>query len=363
MTMGEYGDQEEFKLLCDELNITVDVLFLTWDELMSLSASEAEGFLSRMELINEQLRNDIRKLEIDVEQNLQKLTAKRDTLITLLRDTSFPAHPSNIKIIRQQTNENKERLSEFLKNHEQRGHLVSFSNPSLKQLSLRYEHYLFKYKEHIIDLAGGGDVSFERLINETRYLDSIIEENPKAVLARGFLFMLAQCVYHQKVEPSQLMKFISVTNMLDNEDKQFLAKRAFVTASGADMNEKVDMIVAWLKDFGIEPIYSDFHSRGYHMNYLVLPAFDCNIGFIEAHNTDLNGKVYTDDQVKEYLTSLDSKPFLSEDFGYKRIITTNDLLFHNQFNLGHHHHDVFSIEMFDYKIDDTDQLAISNKSP
>jgi hypothetical protein len=183
----------------------------------------------------------------------------------------------------------------------------------------------------------GGDVSFERLINETRYLDSVIEENPKAVLARGFLFMLAQCVYHQKVEPSQLMKFISVTNMLDDDEKQFLAKRAFVTSSGADMDEKVDMMVAWLNDFGTQPVYSDSHSRGYHMNYLMLPAFDCNIGFIEAHNTDLNGKVYTDEQVKEYLESLESKPVIFEDFGYKRMITTNDLLFDNQFNLGNHH--------------------------
>jgi hypothetical protein len=355
--------QAEFALICEELNIEIDVHFLVWDELMSLNPSVAEGLLSRIKISERQLMKEMNKLQSDAEKDFQKLTTKRDSITGLLRDTSFFGHRANLEKIIEQTNGNNERLSEFLKNHEQRGHLVNFSNPVLKQLSLRYEHYLFKYKKQIIDLAGGDGVSFERLINETRYLDSIIDENPKAVLARGFLFMLAQCVYHQKIEPAQLMKFISVTNALDNEDKQIFAKRAFVTSSGADMTEKVEMMVDWLNDFGIQPIYSDSHSRGYHMNYLMLPSFDVNIGYLKAHNTDLNGKVYTDEQVNDYLSSLESKPFIFEDFGYKRMITTNDLLFDNQFNLGKHQHDAFTMEMFDYKIDDTYQFAISNKSP
>jgi hypothetical protein len=146
------------------------------------------------------------------------------------------------------------------------------------------------------------------------------------------------------------MKFLSITNILEDVDRQFLAKRAFVTASGADMDEKVENIVDWLNEFGMQDKYSDSHSNGHHLNYLMLAAFDCNVSFVMSFNTDLSGKVYTDEQVESYLSSLDSKPVLAEDFGYKGMITTNKLLFDNQFNLGNIEHVVFDIDMYDYKI-------------
>jgi hypothetical protein len=357
--IDEIGEVETFERLCLEVGINSYMEFYTWDELMSQSPSNALARLSIVEMQYEKLESLISDIEIKVDGEGETLKVRKEELIEFLTDTSKSCHPNNISKTDNKTTEDRERLSDFLKNHKKRGVIIDDNNPALKQLSLRYEHYLYKYKKQIIDLTGVIDIPFDRLINQSTYLDSIIKLNPKAVLARGFLFMLAQCVHHQKVEPGQLMKFISVTNLFNDDEIKFLAKRSYVIASGADMNEKVDKIMDWLKEHGSKPEYSDSHSNGFHMNYLMLPAFDCNVHLIELLKTDLNGKLYTDDQAKTYLTSIDSKPFLAEDFGYKRIISSNELLFDNQFNIGKICHDVFDIDMFDYNIDSSDQTPMS----
>jgi hypothetical protein len=361
--MSLADDVSDFIKLCEEVGLETNIGFYTHEELLGYSADYNEGLLSRMRLIKDQFWKLANETAKEVLNEKNELIKRMDLIKQTLGNTSLAISPYNIQQTQHETLQNKERLSDFLKNHNRRTAIPNDSCPATKQLALRYEHYLFKYQSQIIDLAGGGDISFQRLINEPRYLDAIIKEKPDAVLVRGFLFMLAQCVHHQKVEPGLLMKFLSVTNLLDEEDKKFLAKRAFVTSSAADMNEKVDMMVDWLKEFGGQTQFIDAHSRGFHMNYLRLPAFDLNPVFIIDYSTDLHGKVYTKVQAKEFLSSLDSKPYLAVDFGYKRIIAPNELIFENQYNVGSFSHEAFAIGMFDYKIDDSEQLSLPKSTP
>ena len=186
-------------------------------------------------------------------------------------------------------------------------------------LKFTFQHHLDLAKPFIEDLYEG-DIDSEKVITDPNYLDELIFKDPKAVYVRGLLFMVAEGAYEQHVQSTDVMSFI-VNNptIPDHSVKFFLVQQADVD-NNTYFKERLATYVDVLRKHRDDNALIDDRTNGHHLHYFLLPTCNVHNQLIEIYGCDKDGNIFTDDEVKAFVKTLDSRPFLKVDFGYKSLI-------------------------------------------
>lgn len=260
----------------------------------------------------------------------QKLDDARSTIRRL--KTKISDEKRKASLIADNTIEESQSLSDYLKN----------LNQASEQSSILEQMCTFAFKEA---LQHSGDavslvtknafsVDMSRLVNEPKYIDTLIRNDARAVALKALVYCVAQAAYEQFTQPALIANYVTATPWLSEEQKSALSLRALVNSTGMDIDAKVYRCGQWIADNADAEDFVDKLSQGFHPNYFVLPTFDFGLERVVSEGRTSSGVGLSPAQVERFKQSVESRPVMCGDYGFKRLLGITDAIIKNQLNAG-----------------------------
>lgn len=211
-------------------------------------------------------------------------------------------------------------------------------NQANEEASILEQMCTFAFREALqqsgdaIEIVTKGDYSVEmsRLMNEPKYIDTLIRSNDNAVALKGLVYCIAQVAYEQFSQPALIAKYITSTPWLNDDQKKALGLRALVNSTGMDIDAKIYQCGKWIAENADSPNFIDKFSQGYHPNYFALPTFDFNLECVITEGRTCSGVGLSFEQIERFKQSIESRPLMNGDYGFKKLLGISEAVIKNQ---------------------------------